>query len=75
MSTLKEKMRVMEEEMATFSDLDRLRTDAEKKRLALEEQKEQLATRRVAVADRLKEMQQKYGDIRVRNNAVRDIKV
>ena len=65
MSTLKEKMRAMEDEMSTFSDLDRLKTDAEARRRALEEQRETLTGRRAAVADRLKERQAEYDQIRV----------
>ena len=45
MGTLKEKMRSMEAEMETFSDLDRLRAEAEERRQALEEQRETLGDR------------------------------
>ena len=56
----------MEDEMSTFSDLGRLRSDADEKKRALEEQRETLAGRRTAVADRLKERQEKFDQVRVR---------
>ena len=49
MTTLKEKMGRMDEEMVTFSDLDRLRQEAEEKRQRLEEERGELQGRREGV--------------------------
>ena len=49
MTTLKEKMGRMDEEMVTFSDLDRLRQEAEEKRQRLEEERSELQGRREGV--------------------------
>ena len=45
MTTLKEKMSHMEEKMATFTDLARLRREAEERRAGLEEEREVLQAR------------------------------
>ena len=49
MTTLKEKMGRMDEEMVTFSDLDRLRQEAEEKRQRLEQERTELQGRREGV--------------------------
>lgn len=60
MSTLKEKMSSMDREIDVFSDLGRLRSEADEKRSALEEMREELGARRVAVAQNLNEAQDRH---------------
>ncbi len=65
MTTLKDKMSGMEREMEVFSDLERLRREADEKRAVLEEQREDLGSRRVAVMQNLNEAQDKFDKIKV----------
>merc|ERR1712012_760745 len=57
MVTLKEKMSRMDEEMLTFSDIDKLRREAEEKRQMLEAEKMDLNNRREGVMQQLQEIQ------------------
>ena len=65
MTTLKEKMTRMDEEMQTFSDLDKLRREAEEKRNQLEVEKEELNSRREGVMQNLHEAQLTYDSLKV----------
>ena len=65
MATLKDKMSSMEREMEVFSDLERLRSEAEEKRSVLEGQREDLGARRVAVVQNLNEAQDKFDNMKV----------
>ena len=64
MTTLKEKMGRMEDEMVTFTDLDRLRMEAEEKRQRLEEERSELQGRREGVLQAMQESQQHLDDIK-----------
>ena len=59
------KMSTMEREMDVFSDLSRLRSEAEERRSALEEMREELGARRVAVAQNLNEAQDRHDKAKV----------
>ena len=61
------KMSTMEREMDVFSDLSRLRSEAEERRSALEEMREELGARRVAVAQNLNEAQDRHDKAKVTN--------
>ena len=65
MATLKEKMSHMDEEMVTFTDLDKLRREAEEKRRSLEEEQEELNGRREGVMQNLHEVQLSYESLKV----------
>lgn len=52
-------MRKMEDELVVFTDLDKLKTEAEEKREILASQKTELADRKVAAEEMLKEMEDK----------------
>ena len=58
-------MSTMEREMDVFSDLARLRSEADEKRSALEEMREELGARRVAVAQNLNEAQDRHDKAKV----------
>ena len=51
--------------MDVFSDLARLRSEADEKRSALEEMREELGARRVAVAQNLNEAQDRHDKAKV----------
>ena len=59
-------MSTMEREMDVFSDLAKLRSEADEKRSALEEMREELGARRVAVAQNLNEAQDRHDKAKVR---------
>merc|ERR1719322_880797 len=61
---LEEKMTRMDEEMQTFSDLDKLRREAEEKRNLLEVEKEELNSRREGVMQNLHEAQLTYDSLK-----------
>ena len=62
---MREKMQKMEDEMIIYSDLDRLKTEAEQKREVLESQKTELADRRVQAEEMLRDMEEKSISLRV----------
>ena len=65
MVTLKEKMSRMDEEMLTFSDIDKLRREAEEKRQLLESEKMDLNNRREGVMQQLQEIQLTHENLKV----------
>ena len=65
MVTLKEKMSRMDEEMLTFSDIDKLRREAEEKRQMLESEKMDLNNRREGVMQQLQDIQQTHENLKV----------
>merc|ERR1711936_1176690 len=54
----------MDEEMVTFSDLDRLRTEAEEKRNKLESEREELSGRREGALQNLQDVQLEYESLK-----------
>merc|ERR1719242_381516 len=54
----------MEEEMITFSDLDKLRTEAEEKRQQLEVEREELSGRREGALQHLQDVQLEHETIK-----------
>ena len=70
MMTLKEKMTRMDEEMVTFTDLDRLRREAEEKRRTLEAEQEELGGRRGGVMQSRHEVTLAYESIKVINDFI-----
>jgi len=66
MTTLKTKIHGMEEEMVVYSDLERLRADAEERRRALETQREELGVRRSAADKAAQEAQKRHAELAVR---------
>ena len=73
MTTLKEKMKTMEEEMQTFSDVEKLRVTAAERREKLELEKDSLADRKKAVGENLAEMEEKVNSVKVRCKSARKI--
>ena len=65
MVTLKEKMSRMDEEMLTFSDIDKLRREAEEKRQMLESEKMDLNNRREGVMQQLQDIQLTHENLKV----------
>ncbi|XP_003968254.1 intraflagellar transport protein 74 homolog isoform X1 [Takifugu rubripes] len=60
LSSLKERISTMESELTTYSDLDRLRHAADKKKKRLQEERQLLTQRREFFKQLLKEMSEKY---------------
>lgn len=65
MVTLKENIQKMETDIVTYSDLDKLRTDAEIKRTELEGQKAELGERSQMAEEMLKEITEKADNVKV----------
>jgi len=65
MATLKEKIRVMGQEVSVYEDLERLRAEAEERRRTLESQREELSARRTAADTAAQEAQKRHADLAV----------
>jgi intraflagellar transport protein 74 len=70
MTTLKERMSTMEQELSVYSDLDRLKVDAREKRQSLEAIRAGLQQRTGEASSALAEVQKVHDDLKVKPRCV-----